>query len=871
MTEQLKILVVDDAPPDVELALRELKRAGLAFAHRLVETEPAMRDELARFVPDVILSDFTLPHFNGMSALAVAREIAPDTPFIFVSGTVGEEAAIRVLKEGASDYVLKGNLKRLPAAVERSVQEARERTARRRAEAALETTRGLLRNIFDSLQDVLWSIAVPDEQVLFVSSAATAVYGRPPQQFQADPSLWLRVIHDEDRERVAAAWRQVCDGTPYDVEYRIVRPDGAVRLVNHRARRVTRGDGGPARVDGMVRDITEAMEGRRRLARLSRIREVLGKINAAIVRIRERQALCEEVCRVAVEVGGLPVAWIGRVDPATQDIVPIAHYGTPAASMLMGLRLSARADVPEGQGLAGIAVRTKDVAIANDIANDPGVTNRQNALAHGSRSLACLPLIVEDVAYGILSIHSAEPGFFDQEEVGLLREVAGNVAFALELVAKQERVEYLALYDPLTGLPNRALLQDRLRRMVDAAQRARTKLALMLLDVERFKEVNDTFGQLAGDELLRMVAGRLRAAAKDDWGVARLAGDQFALVVADAHDEATVGNLIERRIQELCDAPYTLEGRELRVPIRAGVALFPNDADSAETLFQAAEAAIKQAKQSRSRYLFYSPRLNARVNERLLLETRLRRGLAEQQFVLYFQPRIDLVTRQIRGVEALLRWNDPQAGLVPPGRFIRVLEETGLILEVGQWLIEEAVATHRRWRSMGLPTARIAVNVAPLQLQQDGFIADLAGALRANGPGESGLDLEITEGLVMEDAEGTIRKLKAVQELGVQVALDDFGTGYSSLSYLSKLPIDMLKIDRSFIAGVTENPHDTSIVNAIISLAQSLRLRVVAEGVETEEQAHLLRLLRCDEMQGYLFSPPVPPTAIEAMLRDGRA
>jgi len=727
--DPIRILLVEDATPDAELEMRALARAGVAAVHHTVETAEAMREEIARFAPDVILSDFTLPQFDGRSALMLARELAPDTPFIFVSGTVGEEAAIRALKDGAADYVLKSNLARLPSAVERAVQEARERVARRKAE--------------------------------------------------------------------------------------------------------------------------------KRLARLSRIREVLREINAAIVRMRDRQALFEESCRIAVDVGGFRVAWVGLPDPVTRAIRPVAQRGA-AGSNVLASQLSAGAD-----GEAGTVMRTRRATVWNELAGESGAPGRENAIAFGSRSAAALPLLVDGKPVGALTLYSAEPHFFDHEELGLLREVAGNISFALELIAKQERVNYLALYDPLTDLPNRALLHERLQQLVEAQERAHGKLALALFDVEHFQDVNNIFGRHVGDELLRLIGRRLRGAAPDDSGVARPGGDRFALVIADVGDEATVGNLLERCVMELSDTPYAIDEQEVQLSIRAGVALYPTDAESAEALFQSAEAALRQVKQSRGRFLFYSAGQNKRVSERLMLESRLRRALADRRFVLHFQPIVDVVTRSIRGVEALLRWNDPDDGLVPPARFIPVLEETGLIVDVGRWAIEEALAMGRKWRSLGLGAPRIAVNVSPLQLQNDAFISDVAALV----DGECRLELEITEGLVMEDVEGTIQKLRALQALGVRVALDDFGTGYSSLSYISKLPINALKIDRSFISGATENSHDTSIVNAIISLAQTLRLSVTAEGVETEEQARLLRLLRCDHMQGYLFSRPVASERIEELLR----
>jgi EAL domain-containing protein (putative c-di-GMP-specific phosphodiesterase class I) len=308
----------------------------------------------------------------------------------------------------------------------------------------------------------------------------------------------------------------------------------------------------------------------------------------------------------------------------------------------------------------------------------------------------------------------------------------------------------------------------------------------------------------------------------------------------------------------------SIEGQEIRITAKAGIALFPDDGADAPALFRNAEASLKRAKETGDKFLFYAPHINARVAEQVDLEARLRRAVENHELFLHFQPKVEMETSRIAGVEALMRWRGPDNLLMSPARFVPVLEETGLILEAGRQALEMAAAAYRDWQAQGLKTPRIAVNVSALQLRHRGFVDEVRAAL---GAGNGGVDLEITESLLMEDVEESIRKLRALREGGAHISLDDFGTGHSSLAYLSRLPIDLLKIDRSFIRGMTENADHTSIVSTIISLAQALRLKTVAEGVETEEQARLLRLLRCDQMQGYLFSPPVAKEKLEEMLR----
>jgi EAL domain-containing protein (putative c-di-GMP-specific phosphodiesterase class I) len=312
--------------------------------------------------------------------------------------------------------------------------------------------------------------------------------------------------------------------------------------------------------------------------------------------------------------------------------------------------------------------------------------------------------------------------------------------------------------------------------------------------------------------------------------------------------------------------PYRVAGQEITIAARVGISMFPGDGADADTLFRNAEAALKKAKATGERYLFYAQQMTERVAEKLTLESKLRRALEKEEFVLHYQPKVDLETRSIVGVEALIRWQSPDLGLVAPFKFIPLLEETGLILQVGAWALTRAALDHRSWVEQKLKAPRVAVNVSQIQLRQRDFVAVVEQAIM-DGIAPTGIDLEITESLVMEDVQTNIDKLKAVRGLGVKIAIDDFGTGYSSLGYLAKLPVQSLKIDRSFIITMENDPNAMTLVSTIISLAHSLRLKVIAEGVETEGQAKFLRLLRCDEMQGYLFSKPLPLEQVTALLK----
>jgi EAL domain-containing protein (putative c-di-GMP-specific phosphodiesterase class I) len=326
--------------------------------------------------------------------------------------------------------------------------------------------------------------------------------------------------------------------------------------------------------------------------------------------------------------------------------------------------------------------------------------------------------------------------------------------------------------------------------------------------------------------------------------------------------------LVEKGLRAFLEHPFHLDEAVFRVTAKAGVAVYPGDGADAETLFRNAEAALKRAKASGQRYLFHTQKMTEAVAGKLTLENQLRQAADKGEFVLHYQPKVNLASGRITGAEALIRWNDPRTGLVPPGRFIPVLEETGLIHEVGRWALKQAIADYLRWKAAGLPAARIAVNVSALQLRHRGFIGEIEELVAVDPQAASGLELELTESLIMEDVKHSIASLQAIRELGVKVAIDDFGTGFSSLSYLARLPVDTLKIDRSFVVDMTTGPQGLALVSTIINLAHSLKLNVVAEGVETEEESRLLALLGCDEMQGFLFCKPVPGEAFEARFAD---
>ena len=627
--------------------------------------------------------------------------------------------------------------------------------------------------------------------------------------------------------------------------------------------------GGPAEIANVAREFNRMVESRSaaeaHIKNLNRIHAMLSRINALIVRVHERGELFKEACRIAVEAGQFRMAWIGIVDREAGLVRPVAWDGD-VRDYLEIAPLAVHQTRPGGPALTGLAVREKKAFASNDAANDPQRMLKKELAERGVNSLAVIPLIVGDEVVGVMALYAAETGFFDGEEMKLLGELADDIAFALDHIEKSEKLDYVAYYDVLTGLANRTLFKEQLTQRLRNAGPDHG-LALVLLDLERFKTVNDSLGRPAGDELLKLIARRLAHHTEDPSLLGRLSGDHFAIMldIGEGHPDE-VARVVESRVRACFGEAFRLEsGADLRVSARGGIALSPRDGSDFETLHRNAEAALKKAKASGDRLVFYAGHMTEKVAEKLTLENKMRLALDRNEFVLHYQPKVDLESRRIEGVEALIRWQSPELGLVPPMDFIPLLEETGMILEAGAWAMRRAALDHKNWLDQGLAAPRISVNVSAIQLRKRDFVHTVQAAL-AEDAASPGLDIEITESLVMEDIEENIRKLTAVRDLGVSIAVDDFGTGYSSLRYLALLPVQTVKIDRSFIVTMLTEPSTMTLVSMIISLAHSLRLKVVAEGVDSEQQAVILRALKCDQMQGYLVTRPLPFAEFTALL-----
>jgi len=1124
----VKVLMIEDSEGDAKLTLRALKIGGFNVTHLRVQTAAAMKAGLEREPWDAIISDFQMPGFTGMDALNIFRSTGLDIPFILVSGTIGEEFAANAMKAGASDYVMKENLARLAPALERELKEAQDRAEHRLAQGALLDSEERFRQIAENIRDVFYLRDADSRRMLYVSPAYEEVWGRSCESLYANPQSWTDAIHPNDRAPASEKLKSGILAGKYEFTYRIVRPDGAIRLVKTRGYPVRDESGKIVRFAGVAEDITESSEaaqelktsleefrtlaesmpqivwitrpdgwniyfnqkwmdytgltveeslghgwnkpfhpddqqrawdawqhatsvidtyslearlrradgayrwwlvrgtplhdasgnitkwfgtctdihdlkvaqleiastnqvlreserrftdmlqnvelvslmrdlqgritycneyflhltgwsqeevigqnwverfippemvdekrdvfkallanslearhheheiltrsGERRLIRwnnsllrsgagdlvgtasigediteqkraeisirrLNRVYAVLSGINTLLVRVQGRDELFQEACKIAVEAGEFLGAFVAMIESGSNELKVVASSNTDT-QYLEKMRdvLSRGLTDPSIEVLTGrdrLFIQHQPFVL-NNIESDLPRSLQGPSRITGAHGLCVLPLVIADQTIGVLALRARETGSFDAEEMKLLRELAGDIAFAMDTLEKRERLDYLAYYDVLTGLANRKLFLERLAQYMRVSVSSGFKIALFLFDLERFKNINDSLGWAAGDAILRQVAEWLTRNLGDANLFARTGADHFAIVLPEVKREGDVARLVEKTMKAFLDHPFRLNDAVFRIAAKVGVALFPDDGADADALFRNAEAALKKAKASGEQYLFYAQDMTESVGRKLTLENQLRQALERNEFVLHYQPKGSLASGKLTGAEALIRWNDPRSGLVPPGRFIPILEETGLIHDVGRWALRAAVAEYLRWSAAGLPTVRIAVNVSSQQLRSRNFIDDVREVIGVDPRAAGGLELEITESLLMEDLGRSIESLNALRALGITIAIDDFGTGFSSLAYLAQLPLDTLKIDITFVKGMAAGPEGLALVQTIISLGHALKLKIVAEGVETEEQSRLLRLLNCDEMQGFLFSKAVPAEDFEA-------
>jgi diguanylate cyclase (GGDEF)-like protein/PAS domain S-box-containing protein len=621
-----------------------------------------------------------------------------------------------------------------------------------------------------------------------------------------------QITYAEDRERVRSEmYTGLRSQGRFDCEYRIVHATGEIRWVWERGTGIYDIHGKLQAIEGLIQDITVRKESSQALREAER--RYYNLFENAI----------EGIFRTTID---------GQYLDANPALARIYGFDSPAE----------------------LIAQLKD--IRNQLYVEPSRREEFMSLAKARGSVSGFESQVYRKTGEVIWISENARAVFDERGHVVCYE--GTVEDITERKLYQARIEQQANFDTLTGLANRSLLHDRLQQAIRSAAAYGTRLAVVFVDLDRFKFINDGLGHHVGDELLRVMAERLRSSVRDGDTVARLGGDEFVLLINGQRGPDAVALVLERMLHAISQ-PWASPQGDFNITCSMGVALYPDDGANAETLLKHADQAMYRAKEKgRNNFQFFTAELNAIITERLELENQLRRALERQQFSLHYQPRVDMRTRRITGAEALIRWHTSDEEATPPSRFIPVAEEIGLIVPIGKWVLRAACAQNKAWQDAGLPPFVVSVNVSVRQFRQDNLVQTIAEVLQETGLEARYLEVELTESAVMHDADQFIAMLGQLNDLGVQIALDDFGTGYSSLSYLKRFPVDRLKVDRSFVQDIGHDHDDATIVRTIIALGHNLGLKVVAEGVETEQQIEFLRANNCDELQGYYFGRPLP-------------
>ncbi len=767
---------------------------------------------------DVILLGLELPDTRGMEAFERIFQTAPQSA-VFVLCTTGNEALGQAaVQHGAQDYFLKnpnGN-ERLPLALRQATDRL-----------------GMLATKVESVVDFRAMNDASPLGILIADVRGDCIYTNPVFQrmsgLQLEEALgttWAQAVHPQDRTRVLEEWRNAMHTPlPFSLELRFLRRDG--QIVWGRAHAMAMHDG--ERLRGYILSVEDVTE----------------QQSAKSVLEAAKEALFEEKERAQVTLNSIADGVI------CADVHGYVMYLNRAAERLTGWPLAEAA----GRMLDQVfdIVDTKTVLTATP--------------ADAERPRRSSMLIRRDGEETPI-----------EDSLSPMHDSAGNVIGSVvvfhdvsETHAMAAKMAHLAQYDFLTDLPNRLLLNDRLTQAISLAQRHQQQLALMFLDLDHFKHINDSLGHAVGDQLLQLVAVRLKACVRSADTLCRQGGDEFVVLLPEIED-AQDAALVAAKMMDAFAQPLIVEGHELDVSLSIGISIFPEDGRDLDTIVKNADIAMYHAKENgRNNYQFFTPEINARAVQRNALKHSLHRAMDRKEFVLHYQSKIDLETGHLTGVEALLRWHHPEQGFIEPSKFVSVAEDCGLIGPIGQWVLQEACGQVQAWHAAGLPIVPVSVNISAVEFKNKNFLQNLSNILEDTGLKPEFLELELTESVMLQDIEATSSVMQSLKDMGIRLTIDDFGTGYSNLSYLKHFPIDTLKIDQSFVRDVTTDMGDATIVRAILNMARSLKLRAIAEGVETPAHLAFLQALQCDEGQGYYFSRPVRAGAFESMLTSDSA
>jgi diguanylate cyclase (GGDEF)-like protein/PAS domain S-box-containing protein len=720
-------------------------------------------------------------------------------------------------------------------------------TAQKRAEAALRESEERFRQAFESAA-VGMALVAPSGRWLQVNRALCAIVGRSESELLG--TTFQAITHPEDLETDVGLARRLLDGEipHYRIEKRYLRKSGQVVWVLLSVSLVRDESGRPLHFVSQVEDITQRKRAEEASAERARLADLSSEVGIALTRGGPLRAVLQQCAESLVHHLHAAFARIWTLEPGSKVLELQASAG-------MYTHLDGpHGRVPLGRYKIGQIALERKPHLTNAVVGDPRVSDQEWAAREGMVAFAGYPLLVDDRVVGVAAVFARQP--LSDHALQAMDAIAKGIALAIERKQADAALAYQATHDGLTGLANRTLLLQRLEQTTATSRGTGAPCALLLLDLDRFKEINDSFGHHYGDEVLKQLNPRLVGAVQGPHLVARLGGDEFGIVLADS-GEAEAVRVADRILAELAK-PITIEGRPLEIGASIGIALCPDHGADATSLLQRADVAMYAAKRGRSGRVVYAPGLSVCSPGRLALMSELRQGIEEDQFLLHYEPKVDLATGNASEVEALIRWSHPREGLILPDQFIPIAEETGLIRPLGCWLLKEAMLQCRAWRDAGLEL-NVAVNLSPDNLHDENLARTTRELLASSGALPGWLTYEVTESAMMQKPARARMVLEELHDMGIRISIDDFGTGYSSLAYLKALPVDEVKIDRSFVLDMLTNERDACIVRAVIELGHSLGLKVVAEGVEEEAVAVRLASWRCDSAQGYHFSRSMSP------------
>ncbi|WP_297387565.1 EAL domain-containing protein [Acidiferrobacter sp.] len=813
MGTSVRILLLEDVEDDEALIRRALSKAGLVFVMDRVETRAALAEALDANTYDLILSDYSMPSLSPHDALAALVERRLDIPVILVTATIGENRAAAIMRAGAHDFILKEDLSRLVPAVERELREAESRRQRR----IIENDRRRLSSVVEQTAD---AVLVTDRtgRIEYVNPAVSEQTGYSASELLgATPAIFRSGAHDQ--EFYKKLWSTLLSGHEFRAVFTNRRKSGERYF--------------EVKTLTPFKDETGAITGF-----ISTGRDV-----SELVRMREDLERSLSVLRATLEATADAIA----VTDLERDIVDFnRQYCDMWGSSEFPMR-----EWAERKRLMTKLLRDpeKFIEFVQFLYEHPDETRSQAATLQDGRVMEC---------------YSQPQRRGDQ--------IIGRVwcfRDATQRVQHEQRLMYLAYHDPLTDLPNRRLLEERLKERLAATCGKDARLAVVVIAIDRFNLINETLGHKAGDDIVQVIARRLTQALPEGGWLARTGGSEF-VVVQEAESAAGASGLAAA-LRVIIGEPVVAHGKELFLTASVGIGLYPEDATDPYALLQRADSAAARAREDGGDMAArYRSHMSSDAAQRLATEHALHRALAHKEFVLHYQPQVCLRTARILGVEALIRWQDPRFGLVPPDRFIPIAEETGLIVPITEWVLATACAQAADWQRLGLPAITMAVNISARLFNHADLLGMADRALVATGLDPRFLEIEITEGVIMRNLEHTINLLRELRQRGVRASVDDFGTGYCALGYLRDFPLDVVKIDQSFVQRLGADARDEAVTATIIQIAHTFALHVVAEGAETLSQVRRLVAMDCDVLQGYYFSRPVSAEKCAWLLRDPR-